>query len=126
MSEEQIQSQMMKAQGYAVDIEHILRRIFDCDRYGFGGEVNSDAIRKHPFLSMTQGLAYLYAKEPQRRELIDKFINDFSFYAEFSLDDLLSFDENEKVIGIKHIQLQKENGLQEVEFIIEEFEKVLE
>ena len=71
-------------------------------------------------------MAYLYAKEPQRRELIDKFINDFSFYAEFSLDDLLSFDENEKVIDIKYIQLQKENGLQEVEFIIEEFEKVLE
>ena len=53
LREEQIQSQIMKAQGYAVDIEHVLRRIFDCDRYGFGGEVNSDAIRKHPFLSMT-------------------------------------------------------------------------
>lgn len=125
MSEEQIRSQMMKAQGYAVEIEHILRCIFDCDRYGFGGEVNSDAIRKHPFLSMTQGLAYLYAKEPHRKENIDNFINDFSFYAQFSLDELLSFDKNEKVIGIKHIQLQKENGLQEVEFIIEEFEKVL-
>lgn len=125
MSEEQIRAQMMKSQGYAVEIEHILRRIFDCDRYGFGGEINSDAIRKHPFLSMTQGLAYLYAKEPHRKEDIDNFINDFSFYAQFSLDELLSFDKNEKVIGIKHIQLQKENGLQEVEFIIEEFEKVL-
>ena len=25
----------------------------------FGGQINSDAIRKHPFLSMTQGLALL-------------------------------------------------------------------
>ena len=59
MSKEQIQEQVMKAQGYAVEIEHSLSSIFECDRYGFGGEVNSDCIRKHPFLSMTQGLAYL-------------------------------------------------------------------
>ena len=80
MSEEQVQGQLMKAQGYAVEIEMILRYIFKCDRFGFGGQVNSDAIRKHPYLSMTQGLAFLYATEETKRKQIDKFVDEFSFY----------------------------------------------
>ena len=48
MSEKQIQEQVMKAQGFAVEIEHILSNIFECDRFGFGGQT-SGKIRKHPF-----------------------------------------------------------------------------
>ena len=114
-----------KAQGYAVSIEHILRKIFDCDRFGFGGQVNSDFIRKHPFLSMTQGLAYKYALYPQKRKNIDAFINHFSFYSAMSLDDLLSFDTNSKIIGITTYELEKENGLEQVEYMINEFESAL-
>lgn len=64
----------MKAQGYAVEIEHILSNIFECERFGFGGQVNSDRIRRHPYLSMVQGLAYLYALNPQKRKAINDFV----------------------------------------------------
>ena len=123
---EKAQEQMMKAQGYAVDIEMILRNIFKCDRFGFGGQVNSDAIRKHPYLSMTQGLAFLYATEENKRKKIDKFVDEFSFYSDMSLDELLSFDTNEKVIGSTTIGLTKSNGLEEVEYIISAFRKAIE
>ena len=126
MSEEQVQGQLMKAQGYAVEIEMILRNIFKCDRFGFGGQVNSDAIRKHPYLSMTQGLAFLYATEETKRKKIDKFVDEFSFYSDMSLDELLSFDTNEKVVGSTTIGLTKNNGLEEVEYIISAFKKVVE
>lgn len=126
MSEEQIQSQLMKAQGYAVEIEMILRNIFKCDRFGFGGQVNSDAIRNHPYLSMTQGLAFLYATEENKRKQIDRFVDEFSFYSDFSLDELLSFDTNEKVVGFTTIRLTKNNGLEEVEYIISAFRDVIE
>ena len=88
MSKEQIQSQLMKAQGFAVEIEMILRNIFKCDRFGFGGQVNSDAIRKHPYLSMTQGLAFLYATEENKRKQVDRFVDEFSYYWDMRLDDL--------------------------------------
>lgn len=125
MSEEQIQNQIMKAQGYAVEIEMILRNIFKCDRFGFGGQVNSDAIRKHPYLSMTQGLAFLYATEENKRKQIDKFVDEFSFYSDMSLDELLSFDTNEKVVGSTTIGLTKSNGLEEVEYIISAFRAII-
>lgn len=126
MSQEQIQAQVMRAQGFAVEIEHILSNIFECERYGFGGQVTSDKIRKHPYLSMTQGLAYLYALNPQKRKAIDNFVEQFSFYSEMSLDELLSFDTNEKTIDKCTIQIEKDNGLEQVEYMIEEFRKVVE
>lgn len=125
MSQEQIQEQVVKAQGYAVEIEHILWEIFNCERYGFGGQVNSDRIRRHPFLSITQGLAYLYALHPDKRQKIDNYIENFSFYSDLSLDELLSFDTQEKNIGNATIQIEEENGLKQVEKIIEEFRNVM-
>lgn len=125
MSEEQVQSQLMKAQSFAVEIEMILRNIFKCDRFGFGGQVNSDSIRKHPYLSMTQGLAFLYAEQPEKRSKIDKFLDEFSFYSDMSLDYLLSFDTNSKSFGYETVELIKENGLKEVEYIIDAFRNVI-
>ena len=122
---EKAQEQMMKSQGYAVEIEMILRSIFKCEQLGFGGQVNSDAIRKHPFLSMTQGLAFIYATSESKRKEIDKFIDDFSFYSDFSLDELLSFDAKENSREYVTIELQKNNGLEEVEYIISAFRNVI-
>ena len=122
----QSQEQMLKAQGYAVEIEMILRSIFNCERFGFGGQINSDAIRKHPFLSMTQGLAFIYAASENKREEIDNFLEEFSFYSDFSLDELLSFDAKENSCEYGTIELQKNNGLEEVEYIISAFRKVIE
>lgn len=90
----------------------------------FGGQINSDAIRKHPFWSMTQGLAFLYAVDETNHNQIDDFIEYFSFYSDMSLDDLLSFDTNEKGINGVTIRLAKNNGLEEVEYIISSFRKV--
>lgn len=125
MSQEQIQAQVMRAQGLAVEIESILRDIFGCDRGGFGGQVNSDRIRRHPFLSMVQGLAYLYALNPQKRGEIEEFVENFSFYEDMHMDELLSFDTNEKTIDKCTIQIEKDNGLEQVEYMIEEFRKVV-
>lgn len=126
MSEQHVYDQVMKAQGFAIEIEHILSNIFECDRLGFGGQINSEQIREHPFLSMTQGLAFLYALYPQKRKAYDSFIERFSFYEEMSLDELLSFDTNEKVINSKTIQIEKENGLEQIQYMISEFRKIIE
>lgn len=126
MSQEQIQAQVMRAQGLAGEIEFILRDIFGCERFGFGGQVNSDRIRRHPYLSMVQGLAYMYALNPQKRKAIEEFVDHFSFYEDMHMDELLSFDTNEKTIDKCTIQIEKDNGLEQVEYMIEEFRKVVE
>lgn len=59
------------------------------------------------------------------RKEIDKFIDDFSFYSDFSLDELLSFDAKENSREYVTIELQKNNGLEEVEYIISAFRNVI-
>ena len=125
MNEKQVQEQVMKAQGYAVSIEHILSRIFNCERFGFGGQVNSDRIRRHPFLSITQGLAYIYATSTsEKRSEISNFNNEYFYYEEMSLDTILSFDTSEKVIDKCTIGINAENGLLLVEKMLEDFRKI--
>ena len=124
MNEKQSE-QVMLSQGKAVSIEWTLRSIFNCDRFGFGGQINSDAIRKHPFLSMTQGLAVIYERRPEKRTAIDKFIEDFSFYEDMSIDYLLSFDTNEKTEGLGTIEIDKENGVDQLDYIISRFNEIV-
>ena len=57
MMNEKQSEQVMLSQGKAISIEWIMRRGTDCDQLGFGGQVSADHIRKHPFLSMTQGIS---------------------------------------------------------------------
>ena len=68
----------------------------------------------------------MYALYPQKRKAYDSFIERFSFYEEMSLDELLSFDTNEKVINSKTIQIEKENGLEQIQYMISEFRKIIE
>ena len=124
MNEKQ-QKQIMLSQGKAISIENTLRKIFNCERFGFGGQINSDAIRKHPFLSMTQGLAFLYASNPKKMAAINKFIEDFSFYEDMSIDYLLSFDKKEKKEGISIIEIEKENGLKQLDYMIDCFNSLV-
>lgn len=124
MNEKQ-NKQMMKSQGYALSIETTLKRIFDCDRGGFGGQIDADAIRKHPFLSITQGLAVLYNSAPEKRELIEKYIEKFSYYEGMSIDYLLSFDTNTKKDGICIIEIEKDNGIEQLEYIIKCFRDIV-
>ena len=118
--------QVMLSQGKAVSIELVLRSVFNCDRYGFGGQIDSDCIRQHPFLSMTQGLAVLYERNPEKRKDIDEFIDNFSFFESMSIDYLLSFDTREKIEGIQTIKIEKENGLEQLDFIIDCFRALVQ
>lgn len=38
---------VIRAQGYAVSLEHEIRRVFQCDRSGFAGIADSDFICKN-------------------------------------------------------------------------------
>ena len=38
---------VMRAQGYAVSMEHDMSRVFGCDRGGMSGKVDSDFIRRN-------------------------------------------------------------------------------
>jgi hypothetical protein len=117
--------QIMKAQAYAVSIEHDMRKIFGCDRGGFGGMVDSKSIRQHPFLLMTQTLAFLYAIKPEKKDDIETFIQHFSIYSELSMDDMLAFLTESQTIDNATFTLEKENGLLMIEYMVEEFEKVI-
>lgn len=118
--------QIMLSQSKAVSIEMILRGIFNCERCGFGGQINSDNIRKHPFLSMTQGLAVLYVKHPEKKEDIDCFIENFSFYENMPIDYILSFDTKEKTEDNHTIEIEKDNGVEQLDYIIDCFRKIVD
>ena len=75
--------------------------------------------------SYTLSWAFIYATEESKREKIDEFIDSFSFYSDMSLDKLLSFDTKEQSFGIETIELKKDNGLEEVEYIISAFRKAI-
>jgi len=115
----------MRSQSYAVSIEHILRRVFECDRCGFGGIANSDYIRKHPCAAMFSCLAYLYANaSSEKRVEIEKFIEDHLLYADMSIDFLLSFENASKTDGAMTIELDCENGEIALQKIISEFDQI--
>lgn len=101
----------MRAQGYAVSIEHDMGRVFKCERFGFAGVVNSDFIRRNPLAAILATCGYIYANVDSKKQMqIEKFIEDTSFYWKMSLDELLSFDTSTKTIDIETIELEYENG----------------
>ena len=119
-------SAVMRSQSYAGEIEFILRSIFDCERYGFGGIVNSDYIRKHPFSALFCGLARLYpTATSEKKGLFEKFIADHLFYADMSIDYLLSFDTSSKTDGIATIEIDFKNGEEALQNIIKAYREVI-
>lgn len=116
---------VMQSQSWAVDIEHILSKIFNCERFGFGGIVNSDYIRKHPMQSLYIGLAYIYATNPSKHGEIENFIQDNSFFDDWSIDTLLSFDSQTKTIDGCEYSLSEENGLKQLECIVEKYRTII-
>lgn len=116
---------MMNGQSYAINIEHILCNVFECERFGFGGVVNSDFIRRQPFAAMLSGLGYLYANsDSEKKKLIENFIEKNSFYSKMSVDELLSFVNRVNVIDGIEIDIGFENGVKAIEYIVEEFEAI--
>lgn len=77
-----------RMQSHAVSMEHQLRTAFDSDRYGLGGFINSDHIRKVGFIpTLILLLSKKYIHSGDRR-MIDDFINDILHYSGVSMDDL--------------------------------------
>lgn len=115
---------MNNPQVYAVEIEHKMERVFNCERYGVGGLVNSDHIRRYPFHSMICTLTHLYCNA--NKNVIDNFFDKYSLYSDWSIDTFLSFDTQEKVINCTTYTLDVDNGEIALENMISDFTKILE
>ncbi len=88
---------MENSKNYGLNVEHTLRKVFSCERFGFGGIVDADFIQQHPYMMMVCGLTYLAPNSSsEKRDKIEKFINDFSSYSDISMDNFLSSDINEE------------------------------
>lgn len=115
----------IRSQSYAVTIEHILEDVLECNRFDMAGVVNSDFIRKNPLAAILTVCGYLYA-DTNKRLLVDKFIEETSFYLKMSIDELLSFESNNKVVDGCEIELDYENGEAALIDVIEKFKKLCE
>lgn len=51
---------VMRAQGYAVSMEHDMSRVFGCDRGGMSGKVDSDFIRRNSLAAVLMTCGYIY------------------------------------------------------------------
>ena len=98
---------VVRAQGYAVSIEHDMSRVFGCERFGFAGIVNSDFIRRNSLAAVLATCGFIYAQVgSEDRTRIEKFIEDTSFYWQMSLDKLLSFETSSKTFELETIELE--------------------
>ncbi|WP_186424147.1 hypothetical protein [Lacrimispora celerecrescens] len=116
---------VMRSQGYAINIEHTMSKVFNCERFGFSGIVNSDFIRKNPMSAITATCSYLYCNSDNvKKKLIENFLDKVLFYLEFSLDELLSFETSTRTIDKLTIELEYANGEEALIDIIDKFDKL--
>ncbi len=116
---------VMRAQGYAVSIEHDIRRVFKCERFGFAGIANSDFIRGNPLAAILATCGFIYAQvNDENKAQVEQFIEDTRFYWEMSLDELLSFETSSKTIGLETRELEYENGEKALEDIMDKFSTI--
>lgn len=118
-------SAIMRAQSYAVSMEHDMRRVFKCERFGFAGIINSDFIRRNPLAAVLATCGYIYANiGNEEKKVVEDFINETKFYWEMSLDELLSFETSSKTVGKATVELEYENGEQALEDNLKKFNKI--
>lgn len=116
---------VVRAQGYAVSIEHDMSRVFGCERFGFAGIVNSDFIRRNSLAAVLATCGFIYAQVgSEDRTRIEKFIEDTSFYWQMSLDKLLSFETSSKTFELETIELEYENGEKALLDIMDKFSAI--
>lgn len=116
---------VMRAQSYAVDIEHYIRNVLDCERFGFLGIANSDFIRRNPLAAILATCGYIYARVNNTdKKLIEQFVNETEFYWEMSLDELLSFDTSSKTVGLATVELEYDNGEKALQDLINKFSEI--
>lgn len=112
----------MNSQDYAIRIEHIMCDTFECTRFGMGGLVNSDYIRRHPFMAMMSTLIFLYGRNKDNCiNDVSNFFKTYNYYGEWNIDELLSFESNNKVINGTQYGINYANGEEALESIIDAF-----
>ncbi|WP_039652366.1 hypothetical protein [Clostridium tyrobutyricum] len=62
-----------ESHGAAINIEHTICKILNCDRFGFGGYADADFIESNPIEPYLIGLAAIYANSAKKKE-IDNFL----------------------------------------------------
>lgn len=118
-------SAVMRAQNYAVSMEHDMRRVFKCERFGFAEIVNSDFIRRNPLAAVLATCGYIYASVGKKeKKQVEDFINETRFYWKMSFDELLSFETSSKTIDIATIELDYENGEQALKHNLDKFSEL--
>lgn len=119
---------VIKAQGYAIDLEHTMREVFGYDEMvteGLAAIVTSDFIRSNPLAAVLTTCGYIYGKVDEiSKQKIDDFINETRFYWEMKMDDLLSFETSSRTIGLKRVELEHESGEKALNDIKNKFEKI--
>lgn len=110
---------------YAVDIEFLLMKAFNCDKYGVGEFVTADNIERMPLTALFMGASYLYGiTSGDKREATEKFILDNSFICSLNLSmrELLDLTSSE----YKDIyDIEYETGEVAINAIIEQFNKLV-
>ena len=74
-------------------------------------------------MCLPDGRTKISAQNPYTQDFAWNFCTQLG--RELVLDDLLSFDTNEKTIGSYTMQIAKNNGLEEVEYIISAFRQAI-
>lgn len=113
------------AHAFAVEIEEIMCGVFNCERYGLGGQVDADGIKHHPFLSMTQALAFLFAKKPEKKNEIFEFMKEYALIENLGIESILSSPSSERKISNNIvIDLGCEDGNEYMKQFVKRFREV--
>ncbi len=93
-------------QSFAIRIEGIVRRVFNCEQCGENGIADADYIRKKPLLAMLYTLSYVCMQEPDKKEDMEYFFDAYCSCGKQSLDELLKADYDivtEMIDAFSHI-----------------------
>lgn len=116
---------MENSRNYAVRIEYIMRGVFECDRCGMGGLVDSDYIRKYPFTAMMTTIMFLCERDNGGSvDIASAFFKRFQYYGEWNIDELLSFENDTKEIDGRNYEIEYTNGAEALKSMIEAFHEV--
>ncbi len=84
----------------AVSIENILKGIYNCDRYAFGGNIDVVSIERSPVQAYILGLAPIYPKASgDKRKNIDTFLENLYQYANKAIEEI-GIDEVKNVTKV--------------------------
>lgn len=86
----------------AFELEHIVRRVFNCDRFGVMGIADADHLERCPYDAAIAVFAPLY-KTHKEIEDIEQFMDDFACYFTFSDYQYSEEKVREYIDGLKKL-----------------------